>query len=93
MISISRDRNLVGSLADRIPVMHGGGRVIEKGLLASTPELLSPRVARFAGVDEGTADATRAEVFGAPGGAGDLEKLAAARVHARHGQARHRNPP
>ncbi|WP_314172245.1 ABC transporter ATP-binding protein [Streptomyces winkii] len=81
MIFISHDLNLVSSLADRILVMHGG-RVIEKGptaqivetpshpytkaLLASTPELLGPRVERFAGVDERIFDAMRAENSGGP---------------------------
>jgi peptide/nickel transport system ATP-binding protein len=93
MIFISHDLNLVSSLADRILVMHGG-RVLERGptaqivespnhpytraLLASTPELLGPRVARFAGVDERIFDAIRAEASGTPGGAEDLQKLAVA---------------
>ncbi|MFD5858726.1 dipeptide ABC transporter ATP-binding protein [Streptomyces chartreusis] len=90
MIFISHDLNLVSSLADRILVMHGG-RVIEKGptaqivetpshpytkaLLASMPELLGPRVERFAGVDERIFDAMRAQAAGAPADVGDLEQL------------------
>jgi peptide/nickel transport system ATP-binding protein len=81
MIFISHDLNLVSSLADRILVMHGG-RVVERGptaqiveapshpytkaLLASTPELLGPRVEQFAGVDERIFDAMRAEDSGGP---------------------------
>ncbi|MCH6163811.1 ABC transporter ATP-binding protein [Streptomyces sp. M600PL45_2] len=93
MIFISHDLNLVGSLADRILVMHGG-RVIEKGptariaeapnhpytkaLLASTPELLGPRVERFAGVDERIFEAMRAEDSAGPEYAEAVAELLAA---------------
>ncbi|MGH3352313.1 MAG: dipeptide ABC transporter ATP-binding protein [Nocardioides sp.] len=74
MLFISHDLNLVGSLADRILVMHGG-RVVEEGstaqiieapkhpytkaLLGSSPDLLGERVQQFVGVDERIFDAMR----------------------------------
>lgn len=74
MIFISHDLNLVGSMADRILVMHGG-RIIEQGataqilqspshpytkaLLQSSPDLLGPRVEEFVGVDERIFEAMR----------------------------------